>query len=193
MATSSFVALFVLLSISLYSTTCAQSFYPCPGPKGPMGAGVGCKVVQLPPGMCTSCPLKAPVPSGPDAGKFKQCNNIYETSTGTCKAAMNQYVAANPCDGVRKKAMDGINSGNPSYNDLVTMDYFMYSVCEQCCDCIPMGASKTANAGQWVTTRGKLNLVIFSFFSHFLLINSFLGKPDPTIEMKVTARRTHGT
>jgi len=50
-----------------------------------------------------------------------------------------------------------IRLGNPSYNDLLTVDFFVYSICHQCCDCISLGASK-ANSGQWQTSRSACPL-----------------------------------
>jgi len=53
--------------------------------------------------------------------------------------------------------MSAIRLGNPSYNDLLTVDFFVYSICHQCCDCISLGASK-ANSGQWQTSRSACPL-----------------------------------
>lgn len=55
---------------------------------------------------------------------------------------MREYVTANPCDPVRANALSALDA-NPN-NGLARsiLDYFLYSVCEQCCDCVPMGASR---------------------------------------------------
>ena len=49
---------------------------------------------------------------------------------------MQRYVDANPCDQTRKKALANIDK----LSRYKVMIYFMYSVCETCCDCIPIGA-----------------------------------------------------
>jgi len=167
MRTSSLSAAGIFLAICLTTTWAMQSKFPCPGDKAALGKN-NCKVVKLPPGLCSDCPLKAPASNG----AFKDCAAIYDSTTSQCKATMNKYVQANPCDGVRASAMQKINAGNGGNFEKNAINYFLYSVCEQCCDCIPMGASKTANSGQWVTYRGTLLyhfLLSFSIFANLFI------------------------
>ncbi len=169
------VALATLFCLALAG---GPSYYPCPGPKAPMGAGVSCKEVKLPKNLCSACPLRAPL----GTGQFKDCSNIYDTFQPSCMAAMNDYVKANPCDKKRKQIMDDLNGPNPSGKSRIQLDYMLYSVCEQCCDCIPMGASPTKDKGVWVTDRGNCPAhafydicAVFPDVTHFVTI----GQPTP--------------
>ncbi|CDF36374.1 unnamed protein product [Chondrus crispus] len=61
--------------------------------------------------------------------------DIYDTSNPQCRQALRRYASLNPCDVQRNRHVrDFSNSQN-----LIALDYFIYSVCEQCCDCIPRG------------------------------------------------------
>lgn len=102
-----------------------------------MGKGVTCKKVVLPNGLCTSCPLR---PSN-SKGQFIKCSDTYDTSSTPCLSKMREYVAANPCDPVRADAMSKLDADPEDTQALQTIDYFLYTVCEQCCDCVPMGAN----------------------------------------------------
>lgn len=145
------LSLLTLLLLPVLVSGGGPSKFPCPGPKFKMGQGVSCTEVKLPPNLCNSCPLRAPNGNG----QFKDCSDIYNTNAGGCLGAMQKYVDANPCDPVRKEALAKLK-GNPNNDDArITIDYFLYSVCEQCCDCIPIGAAKGADLGKWVTYRGN--------------------------------------
>lgn len=56
-------------------------------------------------------------------------------------SAMRQYVNANPCDPVRAAALDKLEANPQDTEARQIIDYFLYSLCEQCCDCVPMGAN----------------------------------------------------
>lgn len=116
-------------------------------------AASGCRSVRLPPNMCTSCPLKPFSGSGPNLDFGDDAVNrfdIYNLSSAACQGAMRQYVEANPCDDKRARALKNI--GKPFAQKVWI--YFMYSVCETCCDCIPIGARP--NQYNWRKRRGRL-------------------------------------
>lgn len=127
------LVIFFSVSFALFLVSFAgnPSLYPCPGDKKLLAAN--CHSVSLPPNLCTICPLNHPL----DDGKFADCSNIYSKNT-QCLAVMNDYVAANPCDHVRINTMANINAGMADWKDWDSLDYFLYSICEQCCDCIPV-------------------------------------------------------
>ena len=52
---------------------------------------------------------------------------------------MREYVDLNECDHVRANAVQGWL--NNDFGAAQVVDYFLYSVCELCCDCVPMGVS----------------------------------------------------
>jgi len=65
--------------------------------------------MQLPPGLCTACPLREPDLQG----NFKNCADTYDTAAPGCLGKMEQYVAANPCDPIRAKAVADLKA-NPN-------------------------------------------------------------------------------
>ncbi len=150
-----FVYHVLILALLALAHAGGPSFYPCPGPKAPLGKGVTCGEVKLPPNMCNACKLREPHAVGKLKGQFKDCANIYDTYAPSCMSSLEAYVAANPCDKIRAANLADLKSAKPSWQSRVQMDYFFYSLCEQCCDCIPIGADKSANKGQWVTYRGN--------------------------------------
>lgn len=100
-------------------------------------AASNCTVPRLPWNLCTVCKLK------PFDGKGSNLNfgginrfDIYDLSTPRCMAMMQRYVKFNPCDTLRAKALANIDK----LWGYKTMTYFMYSICETCCDCIPIGS-----------------------------------------------------
>ncbi len=133
-----FAPLAVVILSLLTGTTCAASAYPCHDNKGGMGKGVTCTVVKLPNNLCTSCPLRPPN----SKGQFIKCDDTYDTSAPSCLSAMKQYVADNPCDPMRADAVAKLEANPDDKAARQIVDYFLYSVCEQCCDCVPMGANK---------------------------------------------------
>lgn len=145
------IIFFLLLSlISSLTKGGSPSLYPCAPDKWLQKQGVTCSNVQLPSGLCSSCYLNPPQSDG----KFKDCSNIYNKN-GACVTKMNSYVKANTCDKRRAAVMGKINSNTASWLDWASLDYFLYSVCEMCCDCIPIGATKGKDDGIWVTDRGN--------------------------------------
>lgn len=104
--------------------------------------------------MCKACPLNTPQ----DDGQFKQCNNIFNLDAPGCKAKLEEYVASNPCDTVRAQLVSEWSMQSKN-----RLDYFAYSLCEQCCDNVPKGAKleeySWRNNGDdmklWSLTRGN--------------------------------------
>lgn len=116
-----------------------------------MGKGVTCTQVKLPAGLCHRCPLKPPLPDG----RFNDCRSIYDSTRSDCMTAMDEYANANKhCDPIRYEAVRKLRSDPTDVYARRVVEYFLYSVCEQCCDCIPMGISRTL-VGAWVPDRGN--------------------------------------
>ncbi len=74
---------------------------------------------------------------------------------------MQKYVEANPCDVKRVKAMAdlAVNPNDDKARGVV--DYFLYSVCEQCCDCVPMGANSVLYP-QYLARHTAANPTLYS-------------------------------
>lgn len=138
-----------------------QGFFPCHPAKSRKQTEVTCSTVRIPPAFCSRCALK-PVTSN---GQFARCNDIFQLETPSCQLALEEYVDLNRhCDPVREQAVDAWKAGDASA--ATQLDYFMYSVCELCCDCVPMGISaaeypalKAAHSEQnpalWAADRGN--------------------------------------
>ena len=120
------------LLAGMISAVYGQGKYPCHGEKDILGAH-SCSGVTLPYRLCSACSLKPVAPNG----DFVQCNNIYALDNQQCKTELERYVEMNPCDDKRKDQLMGWSSW-----DIQNLDYFVYSVCEHCCDCIPKGTKE---------------------------------------------------
>lgn len=111
-----------------------QGYFPCHPNKGLIDTTVSCRRVEIPSLLCKRCALRPVTISG----EFLRCDNIFDTATDACKEAMMEYVEANrECDPARASTVPKWIAGDVEATKAV--DYFLYSVCELCCDCIPMG------------------------------------------------------
>lgn len=71
--------------------------------------------------------------AGPIVNRF----DIY-TINQNCRTKLQEYVDLNPCDTAHASAFQTMDNDLESYKAIV---YFLYSICEFCCDCIPIGAT----------------------------------------------------
>lgn len=125
-------ALFLACVFVLLAVAAAGSMNPCHGQRGKEGDGVKCERVVIPTNMCNACRMR-PFRSN---GEFVKCTNIYHIDTPECRTELIAYAQYNKhCDPVRARLVQ-----NFSRRNIQSLDYFIYSICEQCCDCIPAGA-----------------------------------------------------
>lgn len=119
-----------LTAISFFLLLANAEKNPCHNNKDAQGSEVTCEKVVVPRWLCSNCPLKPPSSSG----DFKNCRSIYDIQAPKCKYYLKLYAKLNKqCDPVRyRQTRDFNNSAN-----IEGLDYFVYSVCEQCCDCVP--------------------------------------------------------
>lgn len=125
----------VLVTVCLLSllTTIFASKNPCHSNKSLQGRGVTCGKVVLPRWLCSACRLKPTAPSG----DFKNCQSIYDLTNLQCQSALRAYAWRNrKCDPVRARQVQDFNNTD----NVKGLDYFVYAVCEQCCDCVPRGS-----------------------------------------------------
>lgn len=104
---------------------------PCHIKKWDQGSKVTCEGVLVPRRLCVQCGLKAVKKNG----NFVNCKSMHNVDTEKCRAELRKYWKANPRDWKRKQQTERWNAG-----DKEGLDYFVYSICEQCCDCIPKGS-----------------------------------------------------
>lgn len=138
---------FALLVWSGYATIVgANPRNPCHPGRRDMGLNSTCAVVRIPPQMCTACALdESKIDS---RGKLGDCLRVFHTNTTQCRRELNRYASWNPCDAQR-------NAQVRQYaQSLIPLDYFVYAVCEQCCDCVPIGARREQYT--WRIRSGKL-------------------------------------
>lgn len=127
-------SLFLLVATILFTSIAdAGSSNPCHNNKASFGHKVTCEKVVVPGSMCGACKLKQPQ----NNGDFKNCRSIYDITAPACQEELKYYAWLNrDCDPVRKKQVENFRSKK----NVRGLDYFVYSMCEQCCDCIPRGA-----------------------------------------------------
>lgn len=128
-------SLFLLIAAVLCTSIAdAGSPNPCHKNKESFGRKVTCQKVVVPGWMCGACTLKEPQ----NNGDFKNCRSIYDIKAPACQEQLKYYAWLNrDCDPVRKKQVaDFSNEEN-----VRGLDYFVYSMCEQCCDCVPRGSN----------------------------------------------------
>lgn len=129
---------FVAFAVVLFVPVCfAASAFPCHKAKQTMGTGVTCTRVNIPDGLCTACPLRPPNANG----QFIKCDDVYDSNVPGCLRKIGEYVEANPCDPVRADALARLKKDPTDRRAHEAIDYFLYAMCEQCCDCVPMGAN----------------------------------------------------
>eukprot|EP00471_Norrisiella_sphaerica_P002024 CAMPEP_0184483784 /NCGR_PEP_ID=MMETSP0113_2-20130426/5450_1 /TAXON_ID=91329 /ORGANISM="Norrisiella sphaerica, Strain BC52" /LENGTH=826 /DNA_ID=CAMNT_0026864389 /DNA_START=43 /DNA_END=2523 /DNA_ORIENTATION=+ len=88
-------------------------------------------------------------------GSFKNCRNVYDLDE-PCFKKLKAYANANKCDAKRNqivKVLESNQQGAARQRALEEADYFLYSICEQTCDCIPLGAQR--NKRQLSVYRGN--------------------------------------
>lgn len=88
--------------------------------------------VSMPQNMCSQCPM-LPFTGGSyfTNGQYE----MYDLDRPPCNTQLLRYLQLNPCDTETERALRD--------KDRKDISYISYSVCEQCCGCIPMGARET--------------------------------------------------
>lgn len=127
---ASLISATVILSILIVSSA-ELSRTPCHFNKKQLRADE-CYATTIPAGLCPSCKLK---PWVVPKGFFSDCQSIYDVEAKGCMKKLEKYVEYNPCDTVRKEQVETRDEAS-----IIGLDYFVYALCETCCDCIPMGS-----------------------------------------------------
>ena len=95
--------------------------------------------------MCSACQV------GPylSDGQYADCTRTWRPEAPACIAKMQEFVDLNPCDTYRKDALEkylGLQGPEKVEEGRLVMDFFLYSVCEGGCDCIPMVTDRNVPA-----------------------------------------------
>lgn len=122
---------FVLVLATLLALS-AASRNPCHSNRRTQGDKVTCEAIVLPPALCKVCKLRPRA----NRGNFQDCQNIYDLSDPKCRSWLRRYANLNKCDFQRNQHVKDFSNKQ----NVIALDYFIYSVCEECCDCIPRGA-----------------------------------------------------
>lgn len=104
-------------------------------------------IYVVPKKMCAKCTFKK---WDTETGNFFNCRSIFDITDPGCVKQLKKYAKANRCDKKRGTDIAILSQpSHPDFNDAVERtDYFIYSICETCCDCVPM-RSKPNDYGQF--------------------------------------------
>jgi N-acetylneuraminic acid mutarotase len=105
-----------------------------------------CEVMTFPVGFCGACPFGALY----NDGRYQDCTRTMQLEDNsatwpTCKAALENYLALNPCDLPRAYAFGNFTTKTGAEKETARqkLDFFLYAYCEAACDCIPqIGADR---------------------------------------------------
>lgn len=125
-----------LLALALLTVVCVRAMeieddYESPYPE----VAANCSNIRIPPMMCPKCHLRPENPDGTFGTGVKK--DIFDFDTPACIKQVENYVRINPCDTVRAQFLKDYKTSKLAY---AKMAQFMYTICEQCCDMIPIGS-----------------------------------------------------
>lgn len=115
-----------------FAKIAAQGTVPCHINRNFMVAPA-CTHITLPPTLCASC-SRARLSRD---HQYKNCRQVYNIHCRTCRNSLKFFIKLNPCDNIRRAQVEGWSAF-----DKLSLDYFVYSICEQCCQCIVKGLNK---------------------------------------------------
>lgn len=102
---------------------------PCHN-KRDLGENSNCEAPVIPPRLCKDCRLK----ETDAAGNFLDCKSIFNITTPECRIQFQKYATRNPCDQLRNQQIAAFDE------NIESLDFFAYAVCEECCDCVREGS-----------------------------------------------------
>jgi len=123
-----------LVTAALVGHTIGQGFAPCHSNQNLQGDGVTCESVTIPGQLCKKCRSRPYTANG----RFVNCAQIYFMDQ-ECRKELSRYARLNQCDVVRNQYVRDFSKRTNREG----LDYFLYSVCEECCDCIPIGSQES--------------------------------------------------
>ena len=136
------LAFLALIAVSTAATA------PCHDNRRTSDEGSNCDIPIIPPKLCRVCKLRPTL----RRGNFASCSRIYDLSTPDCRKQLRRYARLNrDCD---EKRFEQVKDFSDDLNRQ-GLDYFVYSVCEECCDCIPRGTRR----GEYSTRRTEGTLI----------------------------------
>lgn len=133
--TVSCLVLFATLFSSCINVVLGNPRNPCHPGRRYLGEGNTCKVYRVPPRLCRKCMLNETNIN--PTGKFLDCTNIYNIIDPECRVELQRYAKWNKCDALRNQQVAAFEE------NIVPLDYFVYSICEECCDCVSTGAKES--------------------------------------------------
>lgn len=103
-------------------------------------AKVDCEILLIPPGLCTACRIGEFYMDGELSGNYKSCTKTYDMTANQCLDKLTAYVENNPCDTERAAGLAEYNQDDDlelKEHGRITLDYLLYALCENACDCFP--------------------------------------------------------
>lgn len=159
--------LFAALLLLAHPSAARPDVAPCHNNK-PGEAAPSCTTLVVPQSLCRACPLRPALPDG----NYASCTDIYDLTAPACRPAIRAYAAANPCDTRRAFQVDRWSAA-----DRTSLDYFIYAMCEMCCDAAQFGSrveqyEERRDSGRlWSAKRG--NAAAHFFYDICTLYPSF--------------------
>lgn len=139
-----YLTLFALLSLTVY----ASDSESIPSAMRQANANAAnCTNVKIPPRLCIKCHLRPHDSRGNFFTEYTK--DIIDIDTPECAEQIRKYIALNPCDTQRARHFAEYKTNRFAYERVAQ---FMYSVCEQCCDMVTVGAKPS----EWLE-RKKAN------------------------------------
>lgn len=146
------------VTMFLITITASQPVYPIAGTNitKTIHQNSECNEIHIPAMLCTTCRMRTfkVTPKGPDFNR-KSEYDIYDLTTPSCMAKLYKYIQINPCDYKRSQAVHDLMKSKRVRESRDTLSYFMYSICETCCDCISIGA----RVEQYESRKARNNLI----------------------------------
>lgn len=134
-----FPFLFFISPAPVFASTCHNKKHPAEG----------CSSLKIPVGLCGRCHLG----KLNHDGSFEQCDEAFDIDDD-CVDALNEYVNLNECDWQRREALDFFTSDPSVVWAQHKLDFFLYAICEEGCDCIPQSGADI-NQPEYDVHRGN--------------------------------------
>jgi len=155
-----------------------------------------CEAIVLPKGLCNACGVDVPLnATSLEYAKCRFVTNLQpfaQEPNAACVERLEAYVNLNACDQRRREDVACFQNdtqvsclGLPMRRFRARLDYFLYSVCEQACDCLPQIDASVVTK-QVDVYRGNCQAhTLFDTCRVLPNIKSIRGEDDASVDVSV--------